>query len=89
MRQCLVFQLFSPVTSFLLGGRLDDHPLEWACSAAGGGGLKWHSRLSPPPQGDLHRDRDESPLRLGAMRNPQEKSKAFVCEESKLVFVHR
>lgn len=79
MRQCLVFQLFSPVLFFYLrrcwGGWLDDHPLERACSKAGGGGLKWNSRLSPPPQGDLHRDQDESLLRPGAMRNPEERAK--------------
>ncbi len=73
------FPTFLPSSFFLfkevLGGWLDDHPLEQACSTAGGGGLKWHSRLSPPPQGDLHRDQDESLLRLGVMRNPEERAK--------------
>lgn len=68
---------------------MDDHPLERACSKAGGGGLKWNSRLSPPPQGDLHRDQDESLLRPWSHEKSRGKSKAYVCEESKLVFVLR
>ncbi len=83
------FPTFLPRSFFLfkevLGGWLDDHPLEQACSTAGGGGLKWHSRLIPPPQGDLHRDQDESLLRLGVMRNPEERAKHTCVRRVNLV----
>lgn len=73
----------------VLGDWLDDHPLERACSTAGGGGLNWHSRLSPPLQRDLHRDWDESPLRLGAMRNSEKRAKNTCVRRVNLFFVLR